>query len=111
MVLELPSKNEFLAMSAKSELVGSRIKFIRIDKHMSQRETAVKVGISQAHMSNIECGRSHCTLENLIKLGEVFEYPLRDFFVDIDKEMDEAKEEKSLFSIVDLANALIQLKK
>lgn len=46
MVLELPSKNEFLAMSAKSELVGSRIKFIRIDKHMSQRETAVKVGIS-----------------------------------------------------------------
>ena len=37
--------------------------------------------------------------------------PLRDFFVDIDKEMDEAKEEKGLFSIVDLANALIQLKK
>ena len=28
-----------------------------------------------------------------------------------DKEMDEAKEEKGLFSIVDLANALIQLKK
>lgn len=110
-VVELPNKKELLALSAKTELVGSRIKYIRIGKRMSQRTTAAKVGISQAHMSNIECGRSHCTLENLIKLGEVFECPLRDFFVDIDKEMDEAKEEKGLFSIVDLANALIQLKK
>lgn len=98
-------------MSVKSELVGSRIKFIRIGKRVSQRDVAAKVGISQAHMSNIECGRSHCTLENLIKLGEVFECPLRDFFVDIDKEIDQPKEEKGLFSILDLAIALLQLKK
>lgn len=62
-------------------------------------------------MGNIERGRSHCTLENLIKLGEVFECPLREFFVDIDKEMDKAQEDKNLFSIMDLANALLQLKK
>ena len=98
-------------MSAKTELVGSRIKYIRIGKRMSQRDVAAKVGISQAHMSNIERGRSHCTLENLIKLGEVFECPLREFFVDIDKEMDKAQEDKNLFSIMDLANALLQLKK
>ena len=96
-------------MSAKTELVGSRIKFIRISKNMSQRNLAAKVGISQAHLSNIECGRSHCTLENLIKLGEILECPLRDFFVDVDKGTYQKKEDKGLFSINDLVLALLQL--
>lgn len=98
-------------MSAKTELVGSKIKFIRISKNMSQRNLAAKVGISQAHLSNIECGRSHCTLENLIKLGEILECPLRDFFVDIDNETNQGKEDPGLFSINDLVLALLQLKK
>ena len=98
-------------MSAKTELVGSRIKFIRISKHMSQRDLASKVGISQAHLSNIECGRSHCTLENLIKLGEILECPLRDFFVDIYRDSYQGREDKGMFSINDLVVALLQLKK
>ena len=98
-------------MSAKTELVGSRIKFIRISKNISQRNLAAKAGISQAHLSNIECGRSHCTLENLIKLGEILECPLRDFFVDIDKDTYQKKEDKGLFSINDLVLALLLLKK
>ncbi len=71
-------------ISEKTAKVGFRIKDIRITKHLSQVELAKKIGISQAHMSNIECGRSHCTLENLIKLSENLECPVRDFFVDID---------------------------
>ena len=98
-------------MSAKTESVGSKIKFIRISKNMSQRNLAAKVGISQAHLSNIECVRSHCTLENLIKLGEILECPLRDFFADIDNETNQGKEDQGLFSINDLVLALLQLKK
>ena len=98
-------------MSKKTELVGSRIKVTRIENHMSQRQVAAKIGISQAHMSNIECGRSHCTLENLLKLSEVYNCPVRIFFADVDKEFDDKKDAQGMFSIVDLAQALLSLKK
>ena len=98
-------------ISEKTRLVGARIKFIRMGKHLPQREVAEKIGVSQAHMSNIECGRSHVTLENLIKLSEVLEVKVRDFFVDLDGAEDPVKAENGMFTLVDLANALLQLKK
>lgn len=98
-------------MSQKTEMVGSRIKYIRIGKRLSQTEVAHKVGISQAYLSNIESGRSHCTLENLIKIGELFRCPIRDFFVDVDKEYEKKDEDKELFSLLELATALLELKK
>ena len=98
-------------MSEKTRLVGSRIRLIRVSRRLPQKDVAEQVGISQAHMSNIECDRSHCTLDNLIRLSEVLGCPLRDFFVDIDGRVDMPKPEKGLFSLADLAEALLQLKR
>ena len=98
-------------MSEKTRLVGSRIRLIRVSRHLPQKDVAEKIGVSQAHMSNIECDRSHCTLDNLIRLSEVLECPLRDFFVDIDGQVEAPKPEQGLFSLVDLAEALLQLKR
>lgn len=98
-------------VSEKTAKVGARIKLMRVTKQLSQNMLAEKIGISQAHMSNIECGRSHCTLENLIKLSEALECPVRDFFVDIDGEYEKEKQEQGLFSLTDFTNALLSMKK
>lgn len=98
-------------VSEKTAKVGSRIKYIRIVSQMSQKVVAEKMGISQASLSNIECGRSSCTMENLISLSEVLECPVRDFFVDIDGETEKSQQEQGLFSLTDFANALLSMKK
>ena len=71
-------------MTDRSMQVGKRIKTMRMQQCLSQSQLAKKMGISQAHLSNIECGRSHITLENLLALHDVLNVRMADFFVDID---------------------------
>lgn len=97
-------------MKEKIAKVGAQIKQIRLMHRLSQKELADKIGIAQASLSNIECGRSNCTLENLIKLSEVLECPIRDFFVDLDEKFTKEKHE-GIFTLDDLVNALLYLKK
>lgn len=98
-------------VSEKTTKVGSRIKYIRLVHQLSQKTVAEKIGVSQANLSNIECGRSCCTLENLISLSEVLECPVRDFFVDLDGDLEKSKQQQELFSLTDFANALLAMKK
>ena len=49
-------------MSERAKRVGERIKAMRMQRCMSQSEVSKMIGISQAHLSNIECGRSNITL-------------------------------------------------
>ena len=98
-------------VSEKTVKVGSKIKYIRLVNQMSQKAVAEKVGISQASLSNIECGRSNCTLENLISLSEVLGCPVRDCFAEIDGEPEKPQQEQGLFSLTDFANALLSMKK
>ena len=53
--------------------IGRRIKALRLSKNILQTELAGILCISQTHMSNIECGRTGLTLENLVKMAEVFQ--------------------------------------
>lgn len=71
-------------MSEKTKLVGARIRLLRLEKNLAQNEVAEKIGISQAHLSNIEKGRNNITLENLLRLHEVLGCSVASFFVDID---------------------------
>ena len=59
-------------VSERAKRVGERIKAMRMQRCMSQSEVAKMIGISQAHLSNIECGRSNITLENLFALQDCF---------------------------------------
>ena len=52
--------------------IGRRIKALRLSKNILQTELAGILCISQTHMSNIACGRTGLTLENLAKMAEVF---------------------------------------
>lgn len=96
-------------MSTEAKLVGQRIKIIRITKHLQQTEVAKRVGVSQAHLSNIESGRSNVTLENLLKLQEVLECSVSSFFTDVDNKT-KIKPQEQCFSMEDFASALLFLK-
>ena len=115
-------------MSEKTKLVGARIRLLRLERNMAQNEVAEKIGISQAHLSNIEKGRNNITLENLLRLHEVLGCSVASFFVDIDgdstklngvqlKRSAQAGGEtlpnplEQQFSLAELMQALLLLKK
>ena len=93
-----------------AKIIGTRIKMLRFAKHMQQTELAKRIGISQTHMSNIESGRNNVTVDNLYKLHEILGCSMSSFFVDIDGK-EEPKENNNVFSLEDLTQALILLKK
>lgn len=95
-------------MSERTAIVGNRIK-MRIKKGLSQKALAESVGISQAHMSNIENGRSHVTLENLFALHDILDVSMASFFVDIDGGRDVA-ENSTFIDLSDMIDALLLIK-
>lgn len=52
--------------------IGKRIKALRLQYNVYQTNLAKDIGVSQTHMSNIESGRAGLTIENLVKLAEIF---------------------------------------
>ena len=96
-------------MSEQTKKVGERIKTIRLGKNISQALAAEGIGVSQSLLSNIESGRCNVTLDNLIKLHDVLNCPMHDFFVDLDGEYDK-KLPEGCFSLEELAGALVSLR-
>ena len=96
-------------MSERTSMVGKRVRVLRMQKGISQNKLARSVGISQAHMSNIETGHSHITLENLFALHDILGVTMASFFVDIDgkQETDEAK---AFIGLSDMIDALLLIK-
>lgn len=97
-------------MEKMKKMVCSRIKLVRISKGMKQQDLAEKIGVSQAHMSNMEGGRSSVTLENLLKIHIALDCPVASFFVDIDG-APAKNESDNMFSLDDLVAALTAMKK
>ena len=52
--------------------MGKRIKILRLQHNVYQTILAKEMGVSQTHMSNIESGRAGLTIDNLVKLSEIF---------------------------------------
>lgn len=59
-------------------MLGENIKEIRIEKGLTQKELADKVGISGAFMSLIEKGANNPSDENLIKIASVLNVSVED---------------------------------
>ncbi len=97
-----------MELTEKLERIGRRIKLVRVAKGIRQYDIAKSMGISQAHLSNIERGRNSVTLENLIKLQTLLECPISEFFSDIEEKSNELKHE---VSVDELQNMLAILKK
>ncbi|MDE7326192.1 MAG: helix-turn-helix transcriptional regulator [Lachnospiraceae bacterium] len=50
--------------------LGKRIRRIREDRELSQEKLAKKIGVSMAHMSNIENGKTKFSLPVLISIAD-----------------------------------------
>ena len=80
-----------------------------MQKNLPQAVVAGSMGVSQSLLSSIESGRCSTTVDNLIKLHEILDCPVRDFFVDIDGAY--APElPQGCFSLEELAGALASLR-
>lgn len=98
-------------MSERAVIFGKRVKAMRMQKGISQSELAHSIGISQAHMSNIENGHSNITLENLFALHDILGVSMASFFVDIDNdEKQDIPEEKDYIGLSDMIDALLLIK-
>lgn len=79
-------------------MLGENIKKIRIEKGLTQKELADKVGISGAFMSLIEKGANNPSDENLIKISDVLNVPI-----------DILKTKETENPTIELINLLIKL--
>lgn len=56
--------------------VGRNVRALRLAVQMGQEELAEKLGVSQTHMSNMECGRVTTSIRGLLKLANIFDCSL-----------------------------------
>ena len=71
-------------MKEKFKMLGRRVKFLRLDKGISQTKMAELIGLSQTNLSNMESGRTAITIQNLFKMSDVLECSMADFFTEFD---------------------------
>ena len=58
-------------MEENFKLLGRRVKFMRMDKGISQTKMAEMLGLSQTNLSNMESGRTTITTRNLFKMKDM----------------------------------------
>ncbi len=93
-------------MLSELQLVGRRIKFLRLEKGMGQTALAKEIGLSQTNLSNIERGKTNATLQNLFKIHQVLDVPMSSFFIDIDGAQQHATKEIALEDAVKILQIL-----
>jgi len=62
------------------KLFGERIKNIRKSRKMTQEKLAESIGIEPAHLCKMENGTHFPSLKTLLKLVNVLELEIKDFF-------------------------------
>ena len=60
--------------------IGSRLRRLRKERHLSQTELARQIGIQQSDLSRMEKGEYRVSLENLFKILGVLELDVTEFF-------------------------------
>ncbi|MBR5589541.1 MAG: helix-turn-helix transcriptional regulator [Phascolarctobacterium sp.] len=97
-------------MQDEFKILGKRVKFLRMEKGISQTHMAEMIGLSQTNLSNMESGRTAITIQNLFKMREVLKCRMRDFFIDFDAEAVEKEETKKSIELEDALKILKLLK-
>ena len=60
--------------------IGSRLRRLRKERHLSQTDLARQIGIQQSDLSRMEKGEYRVSLENLFKILGVLELDVTEFF-------------------------------
>ncbi len=68
------------AMDLSKEIIGQKIRQKRINKGFSQEELSEKIDISPRHMCTIENGKSVPSIGTFVKIAEVLDIDINDFF-------------------------------
>ena len=83
-------------MEENFKTLGRRVKYMRMDKGISQTNMAEMLGLSQTNLSNMESGRTTITTQNLFKMRDILECNMADFFIDFDNGKEKEVEKKKL---------------
>jgi len=83
-------------MEENFKTLGRRVKYMRMDKGISQTNMAEMLGLSQTNLSNMESGRTTITTQNLFKMRDILECNMADFFVDFDNGKEKEVEKKEI---------------
>lgn len=60
--------------------IGKKVKYLRLEKGLSQEKLAECINMSREHISCIERGKNLVTIETLYNLAKYFEIDIKDFF-------------------------------
>jgi transcriptional regulator with XRE-family HTH domain len=61
---------------------GSKIKELRKQKGISQKQLAIMAKISNSYLSDIEVGRTNPSLKTLFKIAKVIEVDINTFVIE-----------------------------
>ena len=50
------------------KILGRRVKYLRMDRGITQTKMAEMLGLSQTNLSNMESGRTAITTQNIFKM-------------------------------------------
>ncbi len=73
------------------KILGKQLKQIRISRGMSQEKLSELVYLSPRQMSIIETGNSYPSLDTFVRIAEVLEFDINEFFNIRIKEKDELR--------------------
>ena len=97
-------------MENEFKVLGRKVKFLRLEKGISQTDMAEAIGLSQTNLSNMESGRTAITIQNLFKMQKILGCKMRDFFTDFDGEAGEVQSSTDNSNAIELEDALNILK-
>ena len=73
--------DEEAVLSVIQSLIASEITIRRIDKHMTQKDFAVMLGVSQSTLSKWESGETNFTLSTLVSIANKLDIEMQSPFV------------------------------
>lgn len=74
----------------QSKNVNERVKELRTDNDMSQKDLAKRIGVSESTLSRIESGEHSITIEQLLEFADIFNVAPQ-FLLGLDSDSDKSK--------------------
>lgn len=88
-------------MNLDKEIIGKKIRQIRLEKGFSQEELSEKIDISPRHMCTIENGKSIPSIETFVKIAQVLDVDINKFFNLTPESNDKLREE--IYNLVQIS--------
>ncbi|MEO7924760.1 MAG: helix-turn-helix transcriptional regulator [Chitinophagaceae bacterium] len=79
------------------ETIGKRIRKIRESKDYSQENVAGELNMTTSAYSKIERGITDAPTSKLVRIAEILEVDIADFFIDINKDPGKFKERNQAY--------------